>query len=362
MVALLTDVLLCVVLLGAGYFVFGAYQNSNGSTSSGSGKNKKKKQKAKSKKSGSGGSGSVAEDVTAVVEKAKQGIQSAVPKALSSEKLTKGGSPTSAGDFKAGAVEPLRPSTQQAVKPKKETNAQTQSKKGASSRISKEEFPPLSASTDAKSNGNSGPSSSSAPRPLAERLAKPARKTAVDDMLDRDIEPEKTFSRTMRIVKPGSSTPTLLDEEVQGEDGATDRTGKTEYDDFGNVVEKEDEWERVPSSSGKKSGSHTPSTFGGSSYTSSSSAIRSIPGMTEPTKKQRQNAARAAAQKAAKDAAEQERLRKLASHKRGLERERMEIQDKERQKLKGQQQQRTNKDTLSGGMTAKVVDGSLIWE
>ena len=83
--------------------------------------------------------------------------------------------------------------------------------------------------------------------------------------------------------------------------------------------------------------------------------------MSEPTKKQRQNAARAAAEKAAKDAAEQDRLQRLAVHKRGLERERMNAQAKEREKEKGKQKL-TNRQNLSGGMQAKVENGALIWE
>ena len=45
---------------------------------------------------------------------------------------------------------------------------------------------------------------------------------------------------------------------------------------------------------------------------------------SEPTKKQRQNAAKRDAQKAAKEEAERERLAKLAKHKRELERVRSE--------------------------------------
>ena len=83
--------------------------------------------------------------------------------------------------------------------------------------------------------------------------------------------------------------------------------------------------------------------------------------MTEQSKKQRQNAAKAAAAKAAKDAAEQDRLQRLAMHKRQLEKERMTTQAKEREKANGKA--RSNRETLSGGMTAKVAEnGALIWD
>lgn len=107
---------------------------------------------------------------------------------------------------------------------------------------------------------------------------------------------------------------------------------------------------RVASASG-------PATSTSASY----AAPRSIPGMIEPTKKQRQNAARAAAEKAAKDAAEQDRLQRLAAHKRTLERERIGAQAKERERNKPKIPL-TNRQNLSGGMQAKVENGALIWE
>jgi DNA-binding protein H-NS len=76
--------------------------------------------------------------------------------------------------------------------------------------------------------------------------------------------------------------------------------------------------------------------------------------LEEQTKKQRQNAAKRDAQKAAKAAAERERLSKLSQHKRQLERERIAAQYASGSGKPGK---------LSGGMKARVDEnGALIWE
>lgn len=240
MVAFVTDVLLCVILLGVGYIVLDKYQNNKqeagagGSSSSSSNKNKKKKQKAKSKKS-------TVKDGVADSGNPKDGVSSAEPSSSTpAGETAKVSSQAPKTDLKA----PAKPVSQTVAAKKTSTSSsrgQDQQNSGKT-RASNEEFPPLSAST---SRASPQPSSS-APRPLAERLAKPTRKTVVDDMLDHDIVPEKTFSRTMRIVKPAPEVPTLLDDE-----GRNPEAEPLQYDDFGNVVEKEEEWERVPVSGGK---------------------------------------------------------------------------------------------------------------
>jgi hypothetical protein len=54
-------------------------------------------------------------------------------------------------------------------------------------------------------------------------------------------------------------------------------------------------------------------------------------------------------------------LQRLAAHKRQLERERMGAQAKEREK--NGKAVKSNRETLSGGMTAKVSEnGALIWD
>lgn len=94
----------------------------------------------------------------------------------------------------------------------------------------------------------------------------------------------------------------------------------------------------------------------------SQTASRSIPGLTEQTKKQRQNARKAAELKAAKEEAEHERLQRLAAHKRALERERMEEQNIPKGRQPAPQVQRSRREDVGGGMRAAVHDGKLIWE
>lgn len=72
------------------------------------------------------------------------------------------------------------------------------------------------------------------------------------------------------------------------------------------------------------------------------------------TKKQRQNAAKRDATKAAKADAEEERLSKLQAHKRELERERI---------AQAYSKPPAGKSKASGGMTASVNEkGNLVWD
>ena len=72
------------------------------------------------------------------------------------------------------------------------------------------------------------------------------------------------------------------------------------------------------------------------------------------TKKQRQHAAKREAEKAAKAEAEQERLATLARHKRELERTRIA----EHYASSGSGKNKK----VSGGMSASVEDGKLVWD
>lgn len=87
-----------------------------------------------------------------------------------------------------------------------------------------------------------------------------------------------------------------------------------------------------------------------------------MPGLPELTKKQRQNARRAAEAKAAKEQAEQDRLQRLAQHKRALEREKMNEQYKHKSKAQATYVQKSKREEVGGGMQARVYDGQLIWE
>ena len=88
---------------------------------------------------------------------------------------------------------------------------------------------------------------------------------------------------------------------------------------------------------------------------------KSIPGLTERSKKQRQNDAKRAAEKAEREEAEKQRLQLLAQHRRQQEREKAKAASPAPRSSKPQQPsgQRQN---LSGGMTAKVTQSGLIWE
>lgn len=105
---------------------------------------------------------------------------------------------------------------------------------------------------------------------------------------------------------------------------------------------------RIPHTSNNQVSSQTPS--------------RSIPGLPELTKKQRQNARKAAEAKAAKEQAEHDRLQRLAAHKRGLEKERMAQQYKSKGSPGVPQTQKSKREEVGGGMRAAVYDGKLIWE
>lgn len=90
-----------------------------------------------------------------------------------------------------------------------------------------------------------------------------------------------------------------------------------------------------------------------SSLSSSGFASNSAGNSSAQTKRQRQNAKRAEAAREAKEVAEQDRLMRLAAHKRELERTRMA----EQQAAAGR------KKVVSGGMRAVVdTDGKLVWE
>ncbi|CCM00732.1 uncharacterized protein FIBRA_02772 [Fibroporia radiculosa] len=164
-------------------------------------------------------------------------------------------------------------------------------------------------------------------RTLAERLLPKPRKTGVDDMLETPDYP--TLSRVMRI-QPGPNDKPAAGfswgdyEDVDESRGtADDADGE---DDGGWGVVK-----------------------GRSRKTSKPAPTLSVPETV--TKKQRQNAAKRDAQKAARADADAEREARLAKHKRELERARI-----------AEQYGKTSK-AMSGGMTAYVDEnGKLVWK
>lgn len=219
MVSLMADIAICAAILAGAYLWLGG-RSSPGATSS----SKKKKNKAKSKAK------AAVHDVTPAEVSEKQQPQKHAPKQVAS--LEKENS---------AVTEPAtqeKPQVQNGAtqKPKPQQPTKNRHTQGQAWRAN-EEFPPLSASVKP----------SQPHKPLAERHAKPVPKTAVDDMLDRDVEPERTFSRTMRIVKPAQSPPRLVDE--PSEDDEKESSDPFAERDSG--PEKEAAWESVPITSQK---------------------------------------------------------------------------------------------------------------
>ncbi|KAH6910504.1 hypothetical protein BKA70DRAFT_1100620 [Coprinopsis sp. MPI-PUGE-AT-0042] len=184
-------------------------------------------------------------------------------------------------------------------------------------------------------------------RTLAEKLLPKPRKTGVEDLLETPDVP--TLSRVMRIKpgpdeKPASGYSWADYEDVRVTDGGeNDADGE---DDGWGVVKS-----RKPSRCflfGIRS-----SLITGERQASSGNAQLSKSSTPEPmSKKQRQNAQKRDAQKAAKAASEEERLAAVAQHKRGLERVRM-----------AEQAKKSGGKTVSGGMKASVDEnGKLVWE
>ncbi|KAF8598316.1 hypothetical protein BDV93DRAFT_539157 [Ceratobasidium sp. AG-I] len=174
-------------------------------------------------------------------------------------------------------------------------------------------------------------------RTLAERMLPTGRKTGVEDMLETPQYPE--VARVMRV-KPD-----------EGQAPAPGYTwGDYEDVDDNKVISMDDDetdeggWGVVKSRKPQRSQTLTQASSTQSSKISSDAQ----------SKKQRQNAAKRDAAKAAKVETEAERLAKLQSHKRALERERIAEQYAKPAPGKGK---------ASGGMTASVNEkGSLVWD
>ncbi|KAG8721126.1 hypothetical protein FRC09_008388 [Ceratobasidium sp. 395] len=178
---------------------------------------------------------------------------------------------------------------------------------------------------------------SAKPRTLAERLLPAGRKTGVEDMLETPQYPD--VARVMRV-KP-----------TEGQQPAPGYTwGDYEDVDENKVVSMDDEetdeggWGVVTSRRPQRS----------QTLTQASSQASKQPSTETLSKKQRQNAAKRDAAKAAKVDSEADRQARLAAHKRELERERIAQQYAKSAPGKGK---------ASGGMTASVNEkGSLVWD
>ncbi|KAF8879171.1 hypothetical protein BD779DRAFT_1447187 [Infundibulicybe gibba] len=177
-------------------------------------------------------------------------------------------------------------------------------------------------------------------RTLAEKLLPKPRKTKVADMLETPDYP--TLARVIHVRPPAEETPVPGFSWGDYEDTGINESGGAENDADG----EDDGWGVVKS---KHRSSRKPTESGRSPSTS-----QQLPAAPqELTKKQRQNANKRDAQKAAKVAAESERLALLAKHKRELE----------RAKITEQYSKKGSSKTPSGGMSATVdSSGKLVWE
>lgn len=166
-------------------------------------------------------------------------------------------------------------------------------------------------------------------RTLAERLLPRPRKTGVDDMLETSDYP--TVARVMRIAPGPDEKPAAGFSWGDYEDVDDARVTADDADG-----EDDGGW-GVVKSRGRPKAEKTP--------VSAPTAPESL------TKKQRQNAAKRDAQKAAKAEAEAERQARLAKHSREVER------------AKIAEQYAKSSKSVSGGMTAYVDEnGKLVWK
>ncbi|TFK32138.1 hypothetical protein BDQ12DRAFT_692938 [Crucibulum laeve] len=194
---------------------------------------------------------------------------------------------------------------------------------------------PVAERTEDESSQSNTRDSGENRRTLAEKLLPKPRKTGVDDMLETPDYPE--LSRVMRVQphpdeKPASGFSWGDYEDVRVGDGG------------GNDADKEDDGWGVVKSKRSKLDRSSPS----------ASQVHNQKAPEALTKRQRQNANKREEQKAAKAAAEAERLALLAKHKRELERTKIA----EQYASKG-----GGKSAASGGMKATVDErGKLVWE
>jgi len=171
-------------------------------------------------------------------------------------------------------------------------------------------------------------------RTLAEKLTPKVRKTAVDDMLEEPNQP--SLSRVMRILPEASAdAPVGNDSDTESDKGGQDlgASGVTDDDGFVSVISKGRR--RPQRSASSQSGG------GSQSITRSSETMN---------KKQRQRLAKQEAEKANKAANEQDRLQRLASHR------------KQQEKAHIEDMYKTGRQS-SGGMSMSVDDrGKAVWD
>lgn len=184
MVSLAVDVLICAVLLGAGYLFLLQRPQAGTAGSSTSSKKRKNKSKAKSSK----------KDEIVASSDAAGSVSASENKRV--ENGTVNGSARAATKANGGPSKPV-------------ASAATNTSHSSSG----DDFPPLPAASSPKIANNNPTTTSSQPKPLAERMGKKKqRKSAVNDMLDSDDELRApTYKQTMRIIKPKPDAPLISD-------------------------------------------------------------------------------------------------------------------------------------------------------
>ncbi|BEI82414.1 hypothetical protein CcaverHIS002_0302820 [Cutaneotrichosporon cavernicola] len=198
-----------------------------------------------------------------------------------------------------------------------------------------EEFEPPSFAAAAKA------SAPTKPKTLAEKLVPKVPKTKVDDMLAPEDRPPQ-LARVMRVVQP---------EKV---DKFADDYASSEWSD---EPRQDDGWNVVAA----KKKPMSVSIAGGGDTNSSPARSRAI--ANEPlTKLQRKNQKKTEAKRVAKEAEEADRLRRLALHKKDLEREKINAIYNKQQKKVVRERGRVV-DGGSGGQGATLNQkGQLVWD
>ncbi|CAK9783486.1 hypothetical protein CC85DRAFT_287174 [Cutaneotrichosporon oleaginosum] len=189
-----------------------------------------------------------------------------------------------------------------------------------------------------------GGSPASVPRPkpktLAEKLVPKPRKTKVDDMLEPEDRPPQ-LARVMRVVQPEKVE--RFAEDYASSDWSDEPRSQ---DDGWNVV------------AAKKKPVSVSIAGGGGGNGSPSRASSNDP----LTKVQRKNQKKAEMKRVAKEAEEADRLRRLAAHKRDLEREKINSIYNASQKKVVRERGRIV-DGGSGGQAASLNNkGQLVWD
>jgi hypothetical protein len=217
MTSFTVELLLGVILLGGAYILFGR----TSSVSTAKAGNKKKKRSKASKKG-------------------QQLEKSNVSNEVDTSTTNATPAPPSVATKRANRQQPPEAA---ATTQNKKKHGVTETKDTRSATDDVEDFPSLQASytrkTSTERNG------STPQKPLAERLAKRQPKTAVDDMVEKDdpIQGQKSFNRTMRIVKPEEQKPLLVDEDEE----------KDEWSNAGKSSAQDSAWQDVPIGTKSKS-------------------------------------------------------------------------------------------------------------